>query len=286
MTKNLSDHWKTCDRDVKIGLGPSALTTFKMAAGGPISDAVIAAMSTEHGVWPDNVELYEPCKDNILLTDAANCRGIEAYLRFCGLAHEVKSRRNAEFMSPTGNVPFLRADRDLIGDFQGIVSFVEAKGFSTSANLEMKDKAEIKAYLSLIENSLVPSELYMLWWKKDWAVRTRQHYGCQFPVPLNLVLSYRRQWKVCGQLKADGWHHKTEKEVLEEFRRTCQALSEKLGNNKFFISDRPTELDALVFGHLHSLLTRYLPDGSLSSVVKAHKNLEDFVMRILEEFFQ
>ncbi|XP_022806733.1 metaxin-2-like isoform X2 [Stylophora pistillata] len=89
-----------------------------MAAGGPISDAVIAAMN------------------NILLTDAANCRGIEAYLRFCGLAHEVKSRRNAEFMSPTGNVPFLRADRDLIGDFQGIVSFVEAKGFSTSANLE------------------------------------------------------------------------------------------------------------------------------------------------------
>lgn len=180
----------------------------------------------------------------------------------------------------------MRADRDLIGDFQGIVSFVEAKGSSTSTNLEMKDKAEMKAYLSLIENSLVPSELYMLWWKKDWAVRTRQHYGCQFPVPLNLVLSYRRQWKVCGQLKADGWHHKTEKEVLEEFRRTCQALSEKLGNNKFFISDRSTELDALVFGHLHSLLTRYLPDDSLSSVVKAHKNLEDFVMRILEEFFQ
>ena len=26
-----------------------------------------------------------------------------------------------------GNVPFLRADRDLIGDFQEIVSFVEAK---------------------------------------------------------------------------------------------------------------------------------------------------------------
>ena len=27
---------------------------------------------------------------------------LQAYLRFCGLAHEVKCRRNAEFMSPTG----------------------------------------------------------------------------------------------------------------------------------------------------------------------------------------
>ena len=27
-------------------------------------------------------------------------------------------------------------------------------------------------------------------------------------------------------------------QVVEEFRRTCQALSEKLGNNRFFINDR------------------------------------------------
>jgi len=53
----------------------------------------------------------------------------------------------------------------------------------------------------------------MLWWKKDWAARTRQHYGSQFSAPLNLILSYKKQWKVCGYLKARGWHHKTEKEV-------------------------------------------------------------------------
>lgn len=35
---------------------------------------------------------------------ALNCNffPLQAYLRFCGLAHEVKCRRNAEFMSPTG----------------------------------------------------------------------------------------------------------------------------------------------------------------------------------------
>ncbi|XP_020621178.1 metaxin-2-like [Orbicella faveolata] len=257
-----------------------------MAAGGPMIEAVIAAMNTEQGVWPENVELYEPCKDTILLTDAASCKSTEAYLRFCGLAYGVKSRRNAEFMSPTGNVPFLRADRELTGNFQGITSYIEAKGFSTSADMEMQDKAEMEAYISLIENSLLPAELYMLWWKKDWAARTRQQYGSQFPVPINLVLSYRKQWQVCQYLKAHGWHRKTEREVLEEFKQTCQALSEKLGNNKFFVSDRPTELDALVFGHLHAVLTRYLPDDSLSSVVRNHRNLEHFVMRILNDFFQ
>ncbi|KAK2561326.1 Metaxin-2 [Acropora cervicornis] len=248
-----------------------------MAARGPVEEAVIAAMSVEQGVWPESVELYEPRKD------AALCRSTEAYLRFCGLAHEVKSRRNAEFMSPTGNVPFLRAKEELVCDFSGITAYIESKastvspshtlggeslGFSTSQDFEVKDRASLRAYLSLVENSLYPAELYMLWWKKDWAARTRQHYGSQFSAPLNLILSYKKQWK-----------------VLKEFQQTCQALSEKLGKNRFFINDRPTELDALVFGHLHSVLTRYLPDNSLSSIIKEYKNLEDFVMTILREYF-
>ena len=54
----------------------------------------------------------------------------------------------------------------------------------------------------------------------------------------------------------------------------------------FFIHLRPTELNALVFGHLHSVLTRYLSDNSLSSVFGANKNLQNFVVRILMAFFQ
>ena len=54
----------------------------------------------------------------------------------------------------------------------------------------------------------------------------------------------------------------------------------------FFIHFRPRELDALVFGHLYSVLIGYLSDNSLSSVVRANKNLDNFVVRILREFFQ
>ena len=54
----------------------------------------------------------------------------------------------------------------------------------------------------------------------------------------------------------------------------------------FSVHFRPTELDALVFGHLYSVLTGYLSDNSLSYVVRANKNLDNFVVRILREFFQ
>ena len=36
------------------------------------------------------------------------------------------------------------------------------QGFSRSVDMEMQDKAEIKAYISLIENTLLPAEVIKL----------------------------------------------------------------------------------------------------------------------------
>jgi hypothetical protein len=47
----------------------------------------------------------------------------------------------------------------------------------------------------------------------------------------------------------------------------------------------PTELDALVFGHLYTILTTELPDGELANIVKRHQNLVDFCKRIDLEYF-
>ena len=74
----------------------------------------------------------------------------------------------------------------------------------------------------------------MLRWKKDWAVRTRQHYGCQFPVPLNLVLSYRRLWKVCGKsvdnLREMGGITRQKKRYVSAFWSSGSIL------NEFFVT--------------------------------------------------
>ena len=48
---------------------------------------------------------------------------------------------------------------------------------------------------------------------------------------------------------------------------------------------RPTELDALVFGHLFSILTTPLPDTRLASIVRQHKNLVELCQTIDKEYF-
>lgn len=54
----------------------------------------------------------------------------------------------------------------------------------------------------------------------------------------------------------------------------------------FFCFYRPTELDALVFGHLFTILTTQLITDELSEKVKNYGNLTAFCRRIEQQYFE
>lgn len=64
------------------------------------------------------------------------------------------------------------------------------------------------------------------------------------------------------------------------------SLSERLDKGPYFFGNKPTELDALVFGHLFSILTTELPGNQFASVVKDFRNLTQLCKRIEKEYFE
>ncbi|KAM7313952.1 hypothetical protein ISCGN_003737 [Ixodes scapularis] len=73
--------------------------------------------------------------------------------------------------------------------------------------------------------------------------------------------------------------------VFEEVQTCCAALSERLGQQSYFFGDKPTELDALTFGHLYSLMTTDLVDGRLGQIVSGFGNLVDLCHRVESQYF-
>ncbi|VDM73636.1 unnamed protein product [Strongylus vulgaris] len=57
-------------------------------------------------------------------------------------------------------------------------------------------------------------------------------------------------------------------------------LSAKLGDNKFFCGNKPSSLDALVFGYLAPLLRLPLPNDRLQLHLRACPNLVRFVEQV------
>ena len=49
---------------------------------------------------------------------------------------------------------------------------------------------------------------------------------------------------------------------------------------------RPTELDAIVFGHLFAILNTPLPDNRLNSIIGEYQNLIELCRHIDVQYFQ
>lgn len=136
---------------------------------------------------------------------------------------------------------------------------------------------------------------------------TYKRYGSVHPWPLNYIQNWRKRHAVVKKLKVFNWASYTNEQVVKKVRKCCAFLKEKLGDNQYFYGDRcglifkfgknpifkttifiysPTELDALVFGHIFTILTTPLPNNQLQQLIKNNfGSLVDLCFRIEKEFF-
>ncbi|XP_023329232.1 metaxin-2 [Eurytemora carolleeae] len=100
--------------------------------------------------WPQDVALYQTYEvEQILLPDNASTMAVQAFLHMAGLDFVVEMRSNAEEMSPSGRLPFIKAGAFVVAEMDPIVSFVNTKGISLTGNLDNSQKADMRAYMSL-----------------------------------------------------------------------------------------------------------------------------------------
>jgi len=237
--------------------------------------------------WPDNARLFQPYEvEQILMPDFASCLSVKTYLNMLGLKFQTELRTNAEYMSPSGKVPFISIGPLLIAELEPIITVCNAKGHTLTDDLTELQKAEMKAYMSLTQSVFTNAVLYVLWLDTETRnLVTKPRCGFPYKWPLNIIIPLKKQYEVSKLLSTLGWNKKTIEEVYDEVNNCCQALSAKLGDQKFFFGDKPTELDAIVFGHLYTMLTTELPSDRLAEAVRNFSNLTDFCTRVHDQYF-
>jgi len=238
--------------------------------------------------WDAETQLYQPFEvEQCLLYEYAETLSVRTFLKMCNLPYKIEMRANAEYMSPSGQVPFLRCHQNLvIADFEPIVEFVAMKGVQLSDLLSENERADLVAQMALVKHCFLNAELFICWVHSPTLnAVTSQRYGSVYPWPLKWIVPKLRQRQMKNRLQSFGWGKKDLAQVLEEVDCGCQVFSIKLGDKDFFYGDKPTELDALVFGHLFTILTTELPDIQLAAIVKKYDNLLKLCTRIEKEYF-
>lgn len=116
---------------------------------------------------------------------------------------------------------------------------------------------------------------------------TYKRYGSVYPWPLSSIQCWRKRRQVINKLNVFNWASYTNEQVVKKVRKCCVTLTEKLGKNEYFYGDSPTELDALVFGHIFTILTTHLPNSDLQNLIKNNfRSLVEFCDRIEKDYFR
>ncbi|KAK2145694.1 hypothetical protein LSH36_662g01049 [Paralvinella palmiformis] len=171
----------------------------------------------------------------------------------------------------------VKSGKFVVSEFQPILNFAAIKGHKLNEHLSDEQKAEMKAYTSLVDNCLHNAELWVSWYDKKVAAKVRISFS---------HLNYKATVWLPVCLATERYPPKTEAErkpVLVE----AQRLDEQdiLGVLQFSLH-RPTELDALVFGHLYTLLSTQLPRVELAEIIYSFPNLSHFCTRIDNMFIK
>jgi hypothetical protein len=137
----------------------------------------------------------------------------------------------------------------------------------------------------LLEEHLFWAALYSRWQYTDanWQVNKKAIFSVLPPVIQDVAAVYYRRG-VQRQILGHGTGRHNAEEVFELGMQDIDALSECLGNKKYFLGDNPTSLDASAFAFLINIF-----GCPIESPLKEHgltkDNLRNYVEQIKLQYY-
>ncbi|XP_067169303.1 metaxin-1 isoform X1 [Apteryx mantelli] len=217
---------------------------------------------------------------------------LQTYARFTGAPLKVHRIANP-WRSPSGSLPALKTkDEGVISKMQQIITHLRKQKYNADYDLSAKQGADTLAFVSLLEEKLLPVLIHTFWVDaKNYVEHTRKWYAETIPFPLNFFLPncmHKQHLERLQLMWGDGYmedEEKLEKELYRDARECLTLLSQRLGSQKFFFGDSPASLDAFVFSRLAPLLKAKLPNGKLQQHLKSLQNLCNYCASILSLYF-
>lgn len=221
-----------------------------------------------------------------------DCLVALAYAQFAGAPLKVHKICNP-WRSPSGSLPALRTNqKEIMSRPSDIIIHLRKQKYNADYDLSAKEGADSLAFISLVEEKLMPALIYWQWVdSKNFVEVTRRWFAEHLPFPLSLVLPgqmQRQQNERLRLLRGDELLEPSdclEKELYHDAADCMNLLSQRLGKQKFFFGDSPSSLDAFVFGHLAPVLKMKLPNAKLQQHLQSLENLSQFCSNILTLYF-
>jgi glutathione S-transferase len=210
------------------------------------------------------------------------CMKLECYLRMAEIPFETRPADIRK--APKGKLPFVELDGQLIGDSQIIIEkVIEKHGDRLDHALTREQRATARVVRRSLEEGTYFVGLYNRWADPAGFAVVRPAFAKFLPAPFAMLLPFIRR-RVIAALRGQGTGRHSHEEIHAIGAADWSAISDLLGDKPYFFGDRPTSIDAVLFGFVTSV-TVFPYESPVRSHVGALTNLVAHRDRIRARYF-
>lgn len=215
------------------------------------------------------------------------CMKLETYLRMAGQDYRTVLVRNPR-QSPTGKVPFIEIDGEVMTDSGLIIDHLESRnGHRVDGDLTPRQKADSLAWRRLMEEHLMWIVIYSRWideaGSESWREAFKSMLGLP-ELPCRLVFALLKRG-VGKSLHAQGIERLGKERIYRLGIDDIDALSEFVGDREWCFGDAPTTLDACLSSFIGNIVG--MPwDYPLKSHARTKRNLIAHFGRMMARYFR
>jgi glutathione S-transferase len=210
---------------------------------------------------------------------------VDAYLRMAGLEFERKSAVANLRTAPKGKLPYIVENGQTIADSAFILDYLNAKpGVTMYADLCPEQRAQSYLIAKSLDENLYWCLLYSRWMRdQTWPLTKATFFG-SLPFPLNKLVPVVVRRGVRSALLKQGMGRHSDTEIQQILVNTLDSLSILLGSKTYFMNDKPSVLDACVFGFLAEFILADI-DNDFNAIARRYENLSAFCRQIHSRFY-
>jgi len=212
------------------------------------------------------------------------CTKLDMILQLSGLNVDYQTVMDPR-EGPKQKVPFIKDENKTMGDTQFIESHLKDNhGVDLLKHMSAQDQAIGRMIMGTVEEQLYFVLVFSRWQvEENWPIMENIFFG-HMPTEVRDQIAPQAREMMRSSLYGQGIGRHSVEETYMLGKRIIDDLSTLLGDRDFFLSDKPTSIDASVYGCLINLVQNPV-QTPLADHIKSHKNLSAFVDRVSAQFF-
>ncbi len=229
------------------------------------------------------IQLYQFTPAWGLPNPSSFCMKLETYLRMADIPYQIAPDADVR-KAPKGKMPYIQHRGRAIADTELIIEYLKKNfGDKLDQDLSPAERATAQSIRCLVEEHLYWAVLYSRWAESEnWKINKQTFFGALPPVVRTILAEIVRR-QVLKSLKGHGMGRHQRDEIYHFGKVDLLALSDLLGSQSFFMGERPTSVDASIYGLLANIL--WVPiESPLKEHGKTLDNLASYCERMKERF--